>query len=54
MFNKKKEEELQQLSPETIAENKKQRSINRVFGLLCFIALLLLAMLITEFVMMIK
>jgi uncharacterized membrane protein len=52
MFNEKKEKELQNLSPEVLEEQKKQRSLNRIFGLLLGIAVLLLAMFIFEIVIL--
>ena len=50
MFNEKKEKELQNLTPEAIEAQRKQRSLNRIFGLLLGIAILLLAMFIFELV----
>lgn len=51
MFDKRKKEQLEQLTPEAQAALKKQRSMNRVFGLLVIVAVLLLAMLIYEIVL---
>lgn len=53
MFDKRKEKELQALTPAAIEENRKQHSLNRVFGLLAGIAALLVAMLVYEIVLMI-
>lgn len=50
MFNKRKEEQLEELSPAALEEQKKQRSNNRIFALVTFIALILFAMLIVEIV----
>lgn len=47
-------QEIKELSPEAQAAAKKQRSLNRVFGLLFGIALLLVAILIYEFVLLVK
>ena len=54
MFNERKEQELQNLTPEAIEAQRKQRSLNRIFGLLLAIAVLLLAMLIFEIVLLAK
>lgn len=54
MFNEKKEKELQNLTPEAIEAQRKQRSLNRIFGLLLGIAILLLAMFIFELVVLLK
>lgn len=54
MFNKRKEEELEQLSPEALEEKRKQRSTNRIFGLLVGVAAILAAMLIYEFILLIR
>lgn len=51
MFRDRKKE-LEELTPEAQAEAKKQRSLNRVFGLLAVVALLLVAMLIYEIVLL--
>lgn len=45
--------ELEELTPEAQAAAKKQRSLNRIFGLLCVVGVLLVAMLIYEFVLLI-
>lgn len=50
MFGKKKE--VVDLTPEAQAEAKKQRSLNRVFGLLAVVAFLLVVMLIYEIVLL--
>lgn len=50
MFNKRKEKELQELTPAVIESQRKQRSLNRVFGLLVVIAVLLAAMFIYEII----
>lgn len=49
-----RKEEIEQLSPEAQAAAKKQRSMNRVFGLLFIVALLLSAILIYEIVLLAK
>ena len=54
MFSKNKEKELEQLTPEAIEARRKQRSLNRVFGLLFAIAAILSAMLIYELILLIK
>lgn len=54
MFSEKKEKELQELTPAAIEAQRKQRSLNRIFGLLVFIGLLLFVMLIYEIVLMAK
>ena len=54
MFSKRKQEELEQLSPEALEEKRKQRSINRIFGLLVGVAAILAAILIYEFILLIK
>jgi len=53
MFTKKKQEELEQLTPEAIEEQRKQRSLNRIFGVLLGIAILLFLMLVYEIVLLI-
>ena len=52
MFSERKEKELQNLTPEAIEAQRKQRSLNRIFGLLVCVAVLLLAMLIYEIVIL--
>lgn len=54
MFNQRKQEELENLTPAALEAQKKQRSLNRVFGLLLCVALLLVAMLIVEIVLLCK
>lgn len=54
MFNERKEKELQELTPAAIEAQRKQHSLNRIFGLLCVFAAILLAMLIYEIIIMIK
>ena len=54
MFNEKKEQELQNLSPEALEAQRKQRSLNRIFGLLLAIAVLLFAMFVFELVILLK
>lgn len=54
MFNERKEKELQELTPAAIEAQRKQHALNRWFGLLTIIAVLLLAMLIYEIVVMAK
>ena len=53
MFSERKEKELQNLTPEAIEAQRKQRSLNRIFGLLLCVAVLLLAMLIYEIVLLV-
>lgn len=50
MFSERKEKELQELTPAAIEAQRKQRALNRWFGVLVIIGVLLLAMLIYEFV----
>ena len=52
MFSEKKQKELENLSPEALEAQRKQRSLNRIFGLLLGIAVLLLAMFIFEIVLL--
>ena len=47
-----RKKELEELSPEALEEAKKQRSINRVFGLVMIVVGLLSAMLIYEIVLL--
>jgi len=54
MFNERKEKELQELTPAAIEAQRKQRSLNRIFGLLVVIAVILFAMLIYEIVLLAK
>ena len=54
MFSEKKQQELENLTPEAIEAQRKQRSLNRIFGLLVCIAVLLLAMLIFEIVTLVS
>ena len=54
MFTEKKERELENLTPEALEAQRKQRSLNRIFGLLLGIAVLLFAMLIFEIVTLLK
>lgn len=51
MFKDRKKE-LEELSPEAQAALKKQRSLNRIFGLLVVVCVLLVAMLIYELVLL--
>ena len=46
--------ELEELTPEAQAAAKKQRSLNRIFGFLVVVGVLLLAMLIYEIVILAK
>lgn len=46
--------EIEQLTPEAQAALKKQRSLNRIFGLLVVVGVLLFAMLIYEIVLLAK
>ena len=50
MFSERKEKQLEELTPEAIEAQRKQKSLNRIFGLLTAIAVLLLAMFIFEIV----
>ena len=54
MFNERKEKQLEELTPAAMEAQRKQRSINRIFGLLTAIAVLLLAMFIFEIVILVK
>lgn len=54
MFTEKKERELENLTPEALEAQRKQRSLNRIFGLLLGIAILLFAMFIFEIVTLLK
>lgn len=54
MFSEKKEQELENLSPDAIEAQRKQRSLNRIFGLLVIIAIILLAMFIYEMILLVK
>lgn len=54
MFNQRKEQELEQLTPEMLEAKRKQRSTYRIFGLLVAIAAILAAMLIYELILLIK
>jgi flagellar biogenesis protein FliO len=51
MLSERKQKELSQLSPEAIEAKRKQRSLNRIFGLLLVIALILFAMLVYELIL---
>lgn len=52
MFKKKENEQLENLSPEELAALKKQRSLNRIFGLLVVVSAILGVMLIYEIVLL--
>ena len=54
MFNERKEKQLQELTPEAIEAQRKQKSLNRIFGLLTAIAFLLLAMFVFEIILLAK
>ena len=54
MFNERKEKQLQELTPEAIEAQRKQKSLNRIFGLLTAIAVLLLAMFVFEIILLAK
>ena len=54
MFSERKEKELENLTPEALEAQRKQRSLNRIFGLLLGIAILLFAMFIFEIVLLLK
>lgn len=54
MFSERKEKQLEELTPEAIEAQRKQKSLNRIFGLLAAIAVLLLAMFIFEIVLLAK
>lgn len=49
-----RKQEIEQLSPEAQKALKQQRSRNRIFGLLCFIALVLFVIFIYEIVVLAK
>lgn len=52
MFKKKENEQLENLTPEAQAALKKQRSLNRIFGLLVVVSVIFFAMLIYEIVLL--
>ena len=52
MYNERKEKQLQELTPEAIEAQRKQRSLNRIFGLLLGIAVILFAMFIYELIVL--
>ena len=54
MFSERKEKQLEDLTPAAIEAQRKQRSLNRVFGLLLAIAIVLLAMFVYEIVLLVK
>ena len=54
MYNERKEKQLQELTPEAIEAQRKQKSLNRIFGLLTAIAVLLLAMFVFEIILLAK
>ena len=54
MFSERKEKQLEDLTPAEIEAQRKQRSLNRVFGLLLAIAIVLLAMFVYEIVLLVK
>ena len=51
MFTERKQKELTQLTPAAIEAKRKQRSLNRIFGLLVVVAAILLLMLAYEFIL---
>ena len=52
MFSERKNKELSQLTPEAIEAKRKQRSLNRIFGLLLGIAIILFAMFVYEIIIL--
>ena len=52
MFSERKQKELNQLSPAALEAKRKQRSLNRIFGLLLAVAVVLFAMFIYELVVL--
>ena len=52
MFSEKKQKELENLSPEALEALRKQRSLNRIFGLLLGIALILFGMFVYELIVL--
>ena len=52
MFSERKEKELKQLTPAALEAKRKQRSLNRVFGLLVVIAAVLFAMFVYELIVL--
>lgn len=55
MFSEKKEKQLSDLTPAALEAKRKQRSLNRVFGLLLGIAIILFGMFVYElFVLLIS
>jgi len=54
MFSERKEKELEELTPEAIESQRQQKSVNRVFGLLLIVAIILFAMFVYEIILLIK
>ena len=52
MFSEKKEKQLSDLTPAALEEKRKQRSLNRIFGLLVGIAVILFGMFIYELIVL--
>lgn len=52
MFSERKEKQLSELTPAAIEAKRKQRSLNRIFGLLVGIAVILFAMFIYEIIVL--
>ena len=52
MFSERKEKQLSELTPAAIEAKRKQRSLNRIFGLLVGVAVLLFAMFIYELIVL--
>ena len=52
MFSERKEKQLSELTPAAIEAKRKQRSLNRIFGLLVGIAVILFAMFIYELIVL--
>ena len=52
MFSEKKEKELSELTPAAVEAKRKQRSLNRIFGLLVGIVVILFAMFIYELIVL--
>ena len=52
MFSERKEKQLSELTPAAIEAKRKQRSLNRIFGLLVGVAVILFAMFIYELIVL--
>ena len=52
MFSEKKEKQLSDLTPAALEAKRKQRSLNRIFGLLVGIAVILFGMFVYELIVL--